>query len=141
MKIENPRKGLLYALYSLLNPIPFGFFVGALIFDILYKNTAEILWAQAASNLVVLGLIIAIIPRLINLFYVWFRPIKSRRTIEITGFFLYGFGIVSAIFNAFVHSRDAYAIVPANVTLSVITVILISLHYLLQSKNSNNLED
>ena len=53
MKIENPRKGLLYALYSLLNPIPFGFFVGALIFDILYKNTAEMLWAQAASNLAV----------------------------------------------------------------------------------------
>ena len=115
--------------------------MGALIFDILYKNTAEMLWAQAASNLVVLGLIIAIIPRLINLFYVWFRPIKSRRIIEIKGFFLYGFGIVSAIFNAFVHSRDAYAMVPANVTLSVITVILISLHYLLQSKNSNNLED
>ena len=118
--------------------------MGALIFDILYKNTAEMLWAQAASSLVVLGLIIAIIPRLINLFYVWFRPIKSRRIIEIKGFFLYGFGIVSAIFNAFVHSRDAYAMVPANVTLSVITVItviLISLHYLLQSKNSNNLED
>lgn len=141
MKIEYPRKGPLYALYSLLNPIPFGFFVAALIFDIVYKNTAEMLWAQAASWLITLGLIIAIIPRFINLFYVWFRPIQHIRKIEITGFFLYGFGIVSGIFNAFVHSRDAYAIVPANVILSIITVLLISLYYLYQSTSTYNLKD
>ncbi|HFF8860705.1 TPA: DUF2231 domain-containing protein, partial [Acinetobacter baumannii] len=140
-KIVRSRKGIIYTLYSLLNPIPFGMFVGALIFDITYKNTGEILWANAASWLVVLGLIIAIIPRLINLFYVWFRPIQNIRKIEITGFFLYGFAIVSGIFNAFIHSRDAYGIVPANVIFSFITVFLISIYYIYESTARNDLED
>jgi len=141
MKIVRSRNGVLYTLYSLLNPIPFGFFVGALIFDITYKNTGEILWANAASWLVVLGLVSAIIPRLINLFYVWFSPIQNIRKVEITGFFLYGFAIVSGIFNAFIHSRDAYGIVPANVILSFITVLLICLYYIYESTAGNDVED
>jgi len=141
MKIVKSRTGVLFTLYSLLNPIPFGFFVGALIFDITYKNTGEILWANAASWLVVLGLIFAIIPRLINLFYVWFRPIQSIRKAEIAGFFLYGFAIVSGIFNAFIHSRDAYGIVPANVILSFITVLLICIYYIYESTARNDVKD
>jgi len=141
MKIVKSRTGVLFTFYSLLNPIPFGFFVGALIFDITYKNTGEILWANAASWLVVLGLIFAIIPRLINLFYVWFRPIQSIRKAEIAGFFLYGFAIVSGIFNAFIHSRDAYGIVPANVILSFITVLLICIYYIYESTARNDVKD
>ena len=34
--------------------------------------------------------------------------------------------IVVAIFNAFVHSRDAYAVIPAGVWLSVLTVVLLA---------------
>lgn len=117
MDYENSKikkRNNLYSLFT-IKPYTIWYVCWALIFDITYKNTGEILWANAASWLVVLGLIIAIIPRLINLFYVWFRPIQNIRKIEITGFFLYGFAIVSGIFNAFIHSRDAYGIVPANV--------------------------
>src|SRR2546427_5063065 len=35
------HRGLGTTLFSLLNPIPFGFFVGALIFDAIYLNSAE----------------------------------------------------------------------------------------------------
>lgn len=88
-----------------------------------------------------LGLIFAIIPRLINLFYVWFRPIQNIRKAEIAGFFLYGFAIVSGIFNAFIHSRDAYGIVPANVILSFITVLLICIYYIYESTARNDVKD
>ncbi len=44
-------------------------------------------------------------------------------------------GIVAAILNAFVHSRDAYAIVPENVILSVITVALLGIAQLMLAGN------
>ena len=44
------------------------------------------------------------------------------------GFLLLKFaGIVLAIFNAFVHSRDAYAVMPAGLWLSIATVLLLAL--------------
>lgn len=136
--MTHQRSGILYALYMLLNPVPFGFFVAGLIFDYVYSSTAEIFWAKAASWVITLGLVFAIIPRLINLFYVWFRPVDGQRKADMAGFWLYGFGIVAAIFNAFIHSRDAYGIVPANVLLSVVTVVLIGICYLYQSTSIKN---
>ena len=55
------------AVYEWLNPIPYGFFTAALIFDIIYACTANIQWVNGASWLIAIGLIFAIIPRLINL--------------------------------------------------------------------------
>ncbi|WP_130802838.1 DUF2231 domain-containing protein [Acinetobacter ihumii] len=138
MQYSQQRSGILYAIYMLLNPIPFGFFVAGLIFDVIYNQTAEILWNKSASWVITIGLVIAIIPRLLNLFYVWFRPVANQRKADIWGFWLYGFAIIAAIFNAFVHSRDAYAIAPANLMLSILTVLLISLHYLYQSTAMHN---
>ncbi len=127
------RTGALYALYRLFNPIPFGFFIAALLFDQFYMTTAEVLWAKAASWLITFGLLFAIVPRLINLFYVWFRPVIHSKRSDILGFWLYGFAILIAILNAFIHGRDAYAIVPTNVILSGLTVCLISISYVFQS--------
>ena len=138
MDKQNQRSGVLYAIYMLLNPIPFGFFIAGLIFDIFYNNSAQIFWAKSASWVITLGLILSIIPRLINLFYVWFRPVTAQRRVDISGFWLYGFAIIAATFNAFIHSRDAFAIAPANVILSIITVVLIGLHYIYQASNMNN---
>lgn len=113
-------------IFDLLNPIPYGLFVGTLIFDVLYAVTANVFWAKGAAWLVTVGLLFAIIPRLINLGRVW---ITSRSTVtrsEKFDFWLNLLGIIAAIANAFVHSRDAYGIVPENVIFSVITVLLLS---------------
>lgn len=138
MKKNNPRSGVLYSIYMLLNPLPFGFFVAGWIFDIFYNKTAEVLWAKAASWCITFGLLFCIIPRFINLFYVWFRPVIEQRRSDVVGFWLYGFAIIAAIFNAFIHSRDAFAIVPANIILSTLTILLIALHYLYQSTHIQN---
>ncbi len=69
--LAQAHRGLGTTLFSLLNPIPFGFFVGALIFDAIYLNSAEVMWGKAW--LITFGLLIAIVPRLINLFAVWRR--------------------------------------------------------------------
>lgn len=119
--------GVMPALYELTNPIPFGMFVVALVFDTLYFKTAEILWSKSAAWLITVGLLFAILPRLINLVYVWGpigRPASFGDRLE---FWLAGFGIVAAILNAFIHSRDAYAVMPSGLYLSAITVVLMGI--------------
>ncbi|MFS2059951.1 DUF2231 domain-containing protein [Kosakonia cowanii] len=113
------------ALYELLNPLPLGFLTAAWIFDILYLKSFQIMWTDAASWLIAIGLVLAIVPRLINLVQVWFtqRPLATA-AVKIH-FWLWLLAIVLAIFNAFVHSRDAYAVVPLGVILSTAVVALL----------------
>ncbi|OTP80317.1 DUF2231 domain-containing protein [Caballeronia sordidicola] len=121
------RSRLATSLFDLLNPIPYGLFVGTLIFDIIYAITENVFWAKGAAWLVTVGLIFAIIPRFINLGHVWFGYRYAGKNRESLAFWLNLLGIVAAIVNAFVHSRDAYAQVPLSVILSVITVALLIL--------------
>lgn len=109
------RSTLANAVYGLLNPLPFGFFVAALIFDITYVRTAGVLWNKGAAWLIVFGLLLAVIPRFVNLAQVWITSRHIARRADRLDFWLNLFAIVAAIFNAFVHSRDAYAVVPAGV--------------------------
>jgi uncharacterized membrane protein len=127
LRPETRRSVVAESIYGLLNPIPFGCFVAALIFDIIYSKTAVMLWDKGAAWLIVFGLLFAVVPRLVNLTQVW---VTSRRTATRTDkldFWLNLFAMVVAIVNAFVHSRDAYAVVPTGLWLSVCTVILLSI--------------
>jgi uncharacterized membrane protein len=123
------RSTLGNAVYGILNPIPFGCFVAALIFDIVYLRSGTILWDQSAAWLVCLGLVAAIVPRTVNLAQVWI----TSRTLATTGdrldFWLNLVAIVIGIVNAFVHSRDAYGSMPEGVWLSAATVILLSISH------------
>ena len=48
-------------LYTLLEPLPLGFFVAAWFFDILYLQTFVIMWTKSASWLIAIGLVLAIL--------------------------------------------------------------------------------
>jgi uncharacterized membrane protein len=126
LRPEPRRSVVAESIYGLLNPIPFGCFVAALIFDIIYSNTAVMLWDKAAAWLIVFGLLFAVVPRLVNLTQVWVTSRGTATRTDKLDFWLNLFAIVVAIVNAFVHSRDAYAVVPAGLWLSVCTVILLS---------------
>ncbi|GAA4024494.1 hypothetical protein [Actimicrobium antarcticum] len=126
-------------LFDLLNPIPFGFFVGALIFDAVYVSSADVMWFKAAAWLISIGLVFAVIPRFINLAWVWF-PGSRRSTVRDKGaFFMVLAGVAAAIVNAFVHSRDAYGIMPEGLLLSILTVALMAAGSVLVAlQNSTN---
>jgi uncharacterized membrane protein len=125
MKAEthSSRFSITSAIFDVLDPIPFGFFVAALIFDILYANTFTMLWVKAAAWLISIGLVFAIVPQLINLGRTWFGRSRVRTRGLAVNFWLNVVAIVAALLNAFVHSRDAYATMPAGVWLSVLTVL------------------
>src|SRR5580658_8485537 len=125
---SEPRRSIVAeSIYGLLNPIPFGCFVGALIFDIIYSETAVMLWDKGAAWLIVFGLLFAVVPRLVNLTQVWVTSRHIATRTDRVDFWLNLVAIVVAIVNAFVHSRDAYAVVPTGMWLSVCTVILLSI--------------
>ena len=118
-----PEKSRLAAvIYNLLNPVPYGCFIAALIFDIIYIYSTDVMWGKSASWLILFGLLFAIIPRLINLFQVWVGAAWPQLSAVKIHFWLNLLAIVAAILNSFVHSRDAYAIAPQNVIWSAITV-------------------
>lgn len=122
--VVRPRSRVATVVFDLLDPIPYGFFVGALVFDAVYAQTAEILWLKGAAWLISIGLVVAIVPRLINLVRVWFPGPAGRAPASMAGFWLSLLAIAAAILNAFVHSRDAFAVMPEGLWLSVLTVVL-----------------
>jgi len=119
------------AIYGLLNPIPFGFFVAGLVFDSTYAGSGNMLWAKGAAWLVTLGLVFALIPRLVNLAQVWITSRHTALRAEKIDFWLNLAAIAVAVVNAFVHSRDAYSIIPAGVWLSAATVLLLSVSHVI----------
>lgn len=121
------RSVLASALYAVLDPIPFGCFVAALVFDVVYARSAQVMWTKAAAWLITIGLLAAIIPRLVNLGQVWIAGRRQATAAERADFWLNLLAIVAAVFNAFVHSRDAYAVVPTGQWLSALTVALIAI--------------
>ena len=76
------------AVFDLLNPIPYGLFVGTLIFDITYAATGNVFWGKGAAWLVTTGLFFAIIPRLINLCHVWLFSRNLVMRVERVDFWL-----------------------------------------------------
>ncbi|MEO5963026.1 MAG: DUF2231 domain-containing protein [Thermomonas sp.] len=125
------RSPITNAIYGLLNPIPFGMFVAALIFDVTYANTAVMLWVKSAAWLIMIGLLFAVIPRLINLVQVWITSRRFATRTDRLDFWLNLLAIIAAIFNTFVHTRDAYAVVPTSIWLSLCTVLLLSISHIM----------
>ncbi len=113
------------AVFGLLDPLPYGCFVAALIFDVTYANSGEILWDKAAAWLITIGLLFAVVPRIINLVQVWVTGERPRPFAVTLSFWLNLVAILAAIVNAFVHSRDAYGSMPDGLWLSVLTVVLL----------------
>ena len=129
-----PRRSVVAsAVYGLLDPIPFGFFVAALIFDITYARSGDVMWEKSAAWLIAIGLVFAIIPRVVNLVQVWITSRQFATGSDKLCFWLNLLAIVAAILNALVHSRDAYAIVPAGVWLSACTVALLCVTHIVMA--------
>ena len=139
VETNTSRFSVTSAIFNLLDPIPFGFFVGALIFDVIYAKTANVFWMKSAAWLVSIGLVFAILPQLINLARVWFGKNRLRVRGEKANFWLNVVAIVAALFNAFVHSRDAYAVMPAALWLSILTVAAMGLGRILLAGETTQL--
>ncbi len=119
------RSTVAAAVFGMLDPIAYGLFAGTLIFDALYLRTGVILWNHAAAWLITLALFVAVIPRSINVVQVWITARAWTTRSDYLDFWLNFIAIVVAIFNALIHSRDAFASMPEGFWLSLVTVVLL----------------
>jgi uncharacterized membrane protein len=129
MSSTNPRSTVSLGgrpLHAMLVPIPVVCFVATLITDIVYWQTAAMLWADISSWLLLVGLIVSLFAAPAGMIDFFGDPrIRALRAA-----WIHGVGNVAAlilsIFNCLIHTRDAYtSVVPSGLILSVLVVVIL----------------
>lgn len=98
-------------------------FLGALLSDLAYNSSYQIQWSNFASWLIAGGLLfcgLAMVFALVNLLRA-----KPKAGQPLTYFLLLLGTFVLGLINAFQHAKDAWAVMPGGLILSVIVFILI----------------
>lgn len=103
-------------------------FVGALVTDVVYARAPDMVWVTFSVWLITIGLILAAIAVVAGAI----DRLARRRFALLWSRWPYVVGFAAAsvveLFNAFVHSRDAYeAVVPDGITLSLVAVAILAL--------------
>lgn len=113
-------------LHIILSAFPIAYFVGAFVTDIIYANTAEMMWANFSIWLITAGLIMGFVAAAAGLIdFVGSRRLRAERPAwpHSVGNALV---MILSLFNAFVHSRDAWtSVVPTGLILSGIVSLLV----------------
>jgi uncharacterized membrane protein len=110
----------------MLVPAPIICFAGTLVTDIVYAETANMQWANMSAWMLTVGLIVALFAVIAGVI----DFLGDRRIRGLGGIWTYIIGnaiaLILAIFNAFIHSRDAYtSVVPTGLILSALTVLIL----------------
>ena len=113
-------------IHAMLVPFPIVCFVGALLTDIAYANTANIQWTNFSQWLIAFGTLFAGIAAIFGMIDFFFGTRSDRPTIGWIHMIANLVLFVVALFNNFVHARDGWtSVVPTGLTLSIITVLLL----------------
>ncbi|WP_334312064.1 DUF2231 domain-containing protein [Candidatus Phyllobacterium onerii] len=111
---------------AVLAPFPIVWFIGALLTDITYSRTAEMMWADFSAWLVTVGLIMGALAFIATLVDFLGEPrvrVQTSVRIHLIGSVIV---LVLALFNMFIHTHDAWtSVVPWGLTLSAITVVVL----------------
>lgn len=114
-------------LHAMIVPFPIASFVGAMITDIIYAQTAEIQWANFSAWLLAFGCFMGGIAALGGLIDYFGNAKAARPAIGLWHGIINIFVLLLGLLNSFVHARDGWtSVVPTGLTLSVITVLLLT---------------
>jgi uncharacterized membrane protein len=106
--------------HQILVPFPVAYFTAALATDLVYWQTAEVMWQRFSVWLITVGLIMASaagIAAVVDL--ARHKPAWPR----VGG---YALAVLLELINVFIHSRDAYtAVVPTGLILSMLVVVIL----------------
>jgi uncharacterized membrane protein len=116
-----------HPIHPMLVPIPIACFIGALVTDIMYYATAEMMWANFSSWLLIVGLIFGVLAAIAGLIdFLGNRMIRTRATPAWPHLIGNAIVLVLAFFNVLIHTRDAWtSVVPVGLVLSIITVLIL----------------
>jgi uncharacterized membrane protein len=113
-------------IHKMLVSFSAAYFAGALITDLVYWQTPDVMWERFSIWLIVAGLIMA---GLATIAYVidlaGGRQIDRPAWPRVIG---YALAVLLSVINAFVHSRDGYtAVVPTGLMLSGLVIVVLLL--------------
>ncbi len=113
-------------IHAMLVPVPIVCFVGALLTDITYWRTAEMMWSDFSAWLITVGVVIGWLAALAGI--IDFASSRGLRALASGWPHVIGgvVVLVLASFNMLVHTHDAWtSVVPWGLGLSVATVIVL----------------
>jgi uncharacterized membrane protein len=132
MSTINPRSTVSLRgrpLHAMLVPIPIVCFLATLVTDIVYWQTAAMLWADISAWLLVSGLVVSVFAASVGLIDFF----ADRRIRRLGAAWIHALGntvaLILSIFNALIHTRDAYtSVVPSGLVLSatVAAILLVT---------------
>lgn len=116
------HSGPLHPLHTILLVGTIPLFLGAMLSDYAYSSTYHIQWSIFSSWLIVGGLVfagLALLCAMISLVRA-----DRRHGLFLAYFFLLLIAWVTGIFNALIHARDAWGMMPTGFILSIVVTIL-----------------
>ena len=115
-----------HPIHRMLVPIPIVCFVGALVTDIAYAVTAEMMYADFSAWFLLVGLIFGVLAAIAGLIdFLGNRGIRAQPPAwpHMIGNLVV---LILAFFNNLIHTRDAWtSVMPVGLILSIITVLIL----------------
>ena len=136
-----PAVSALYPFHVLLAAYPIAFLSGAFLTDIIYLNTAVMMWANFSVWLITGGLLMGGASAIVGIAETLFLQKKSF----LRSGWVHSLGnalvLVLSLWNAFVHSRDAWtSVVPTGIILSgIVTVLVVVVNLIGTSRTINHI--
>jgi uncharacterized membrane protein len=115
-----------HPIHPMLVPFPIVCFIGAMITDIAYWRSAQMMWADFSAWLLAIGLVMGGLAALAGLIdFLGNRLIRAQAPAwpHMVGNIVM---MLLALLNAFVHTRDAWtSVVPVGLILSLLVVLIL----------------
>ncbi|SFI31529.1 Uncharacterized membrane protein [Bradyrhizobium sp. Gha] len=115
-----------HPIHPMLVPIPIVCFIGALLTDITYLISAEMMWADFSAWLLLVGVIFGVLAAIAGLTdFLGNRLVRAQAPAwpHLIG---NGVAMILAVINLLIHTRDAWTSVgPWGLVLSVLTVLIL----------------
>ncbi|HEY3681078.1 MAG TPA: DUF2231 domain-containing protein [Bradyrhizobium sp.] len=115
-----------HPIHPMLVSVPIVCFIGALLTDITYAVSAEMMWADFSAWLLTIGFIIGVLAAIAGL--TDFIGSPGIRALGPAWLHLIGnlIVLVLAFFNVLIHTRDAWtSVMPVGLVLSIVTVLIL----------------
>jgi uncharacterized membrane protein len=113
-------------IHPMLVPVPIVCFIGALVTDIAYVCTAEMMYADFSAWLLLVGIVFGVLAAIAGLIdFLGNRLIRQQAPAwpHLIGNVAV---LVVAFFNNMIHTRDAWtSVMPAGLILSIVTVLIL----------------